>query len=156
MQAVLTFLPFLGLCLITASTGALFTPGKWYEDLRKPPWTPADWVFPTVWAALYLMIASAGWLVWKNGAPWSVLGLFGLQLVLNAAWSLIFFGLKRMRWALLDVCLLWLSIAACILAFLPYSVVAAALMAPYLLWVSIAATLNLRVWQMNRPSAESV
>jgi tryptophan-rich sensory protein len=114
---------------------------------------PPNWLFPVAWTVLYVMIAVAGWLVWREagfaGAPLA-LGLWAVQLVLNAAWSWIFFGLRRMDWALADLAALWLAILATILAFAPVSAAAAWLMAPYLAWVSFAGVLNLAMVRLNR------
>jgi len=96
-------------------------------------------------------MAASGWLGWEaaglQAAP--ALVLFGVHLCINAAWSFLFFGLKRLDWAMAEVVLLWLSIAAMIAVFAPISLTAALLLAPYLLWVSIAATLNLALLQLN-------
>jgi tryptophan-rich sensory protein len=147
----------LALCVVAviavASTGAIFKPGPWYETLAKPSWTPPDWAFPVVWSILYLFIAVAGWLVWRE-AGWSLpMALWVAQLLLNGAWSWLFFGLKRMDLAFIDVSLLWLSIAAFIIVAWPLSATAALLFLPYLVWVSVAAALNLTVWRMNPASA---
>jgi tryptophan-rich sensory protein len=141
---------FVAACIAVASSGAVFKPGDWYEGLAKPWWRPPNWAFPMVWSVLYLMIAIAGWLVWrKAGFAGAALPLavYGVQLVLNAAWSGFFFGMKRMDLALVDVGALWLSIAALIWLFSAVDATAALLLAPYLLWVSIAAYLN---WTMIR------
>lgn len=140
---------FFGLVVLTASTGAIFKPGEWYIALEKPSWNPPDWVFPVVWTTLYLMIAYAGWLVW-DAAGWSLaIVLWGVQLLLNAAWSWLFFGRRRMDQAFIDVMALWLCIAAFIALAWPISTLAALLFLPYLLWVSIAGALNLTVWRLN-------
>ena len=144
---------FLSLCFAAATTGAVFKPGAWYDSLSKPSWTPPDWLFPVAWSVLYVMIAVSAWLVWREAGLAGAavpLAVWGVQLVLNAAWSWIFFGLRRMDLAFAEVVGLWLSIAACIVLFAPISPTAAALMAPYLVWVSFAAALNLAVWQRNR------
>lgn len=144
---------FLFLCFGAATTGAVFKPGAWYDSLSKPSWTPPDWLFPVAWSVLYVMIAVSAWLVWRAAglaAAAVPLGVWGVQLALNAAWSWLFFGLRRMDLAFVEVVGLWLSIAACIVLFAPISLTAAALMAPYLVWVSFAAALNLAVWQRNR------
>ncbi|QXM25432.1 tryptophan-rich sensory protein [Elioraea tepida] len=145
---------FLLACFLAASTAAVYRPGPWYESLRKPWWRPPNWLFPPAWAVLYVMIATSGWLVWRErgfvGAALP-LAVWGLQLVLNALWSPIFFGLRRLDLAFCELVLLWLSIAACILLFAPISAASAWLMAPYLAWVSFAGMLNYAVWQMNRP-----
>ena len=144
---------FVGLAIATASTGALFAPGPWYERLRKPSWTPPNWLFGPVWSVLYVMIAAAGWLVWRADASTGVVLLWGLQLVLNGAWSGLFFGARRMDLAFVDVVLMWLSIAAFIVAAWPFSSTAALLFVPYLVWVTIAGALNWSVWRMNATGA---
>ena len=144
---------FAVLVLAAAATGAVFKPGTWYERLRKPGWTPPNWAFPVVWTLLYVAIGLAGWLVWRE-AGWSLPLLFwGAQLVFNAAWSWLFFGLRRMEWALADVSLLILSVLGFIVAAHGASSTASWLFVPYLAWVVTAAALNLRVMQMNPAEA---
>lgn len=138
-----------GLVMLTASSGALFKPDRWYDELRKPSWTPSPWVFPVVWTVLYLAIAVAGWLVWRE-AGWSgAIAIWGLQLALNAAWSGLFFGLKRVGLAFVDVVALQATIVLFIVWAQPISWIASVLFVPYLVWVTTAAALNLRVLQMN-------
>lgn len=136
-----------------ASSGAAFKPGAWYAALRKPRWTPPNWAFPVVWSVLYCAMAIAGWLVWEAAGvdAWPAIGLYVVHLFVNAGWSLLFFGMKRLDWAMVEVIALWISIAVVIVAFAPISTTAALLLAPYLAWVTIAATLNLRLLQMNGP-----
>lgn len=144
---------FLLACFAAASTGALFRPGAWYDRLDKPAWTPPDWLFPVAWTVLYLMIALAPWLVWRRAGLAGAalpLAVWAVQLALNAAWSWLFFGLRRMDWAFAEVLALWLAIAAMIALFWPISPAAGLMMVPYLLWVSFAAALNFAVWQRNR------
>lgn len=141
------------LVLVAAALiGGLSSPGAWYTELRKPPGTPPNWVFGPVWTTLYLLMAVAAWLVWKSSPepPLRPLGLFVLQLILNAAWSWLFFVLKSPGLAFGDIVLLWLAIFFCIVAFIPISKPAAWLLAPYLGWVSYAAYLNLAIWILNR------
>ncbi len=134
-----------------ASTGAVFRPGVWYANLRKPKWTPPNWAFPIVWSVLFCAIAVSGWLVWDTAglSAWPALTLFGVHLIVNAAWSFLFFGLKRLDWAMAEVVCLWLTIAALIAVFALINTIAALLLAPYLAWVSVAAMLNLRLLQLN-------
>lgn len=141
------------LVIVTASSGAIFKPGDWYDGLRKPGWTPPDWVFPVVWSILYLAIAAAGWLVWREAGLGLPLVLWGAQLVFNAAWSWLFFGLHRMDLAFTDVIGLWLSIVGFIVVAFPVSPVAAGLFIPYLVWVTTAAALNKRVLDLNPDAA---
>lgn len=143
---------FLVAVLVVASSGALFKPGPWYAALAKPGWTPPDWLFGPAWAVLYVMIAFSGWLVWqKVGFAGAALpfGLYVLQLLLNASWSAVFFGLKRMDLAFGVLVVLWLAIAVNIAAFLAIDSTAGFLLVPYLCWVTFAGALNLTVWRLN-------
>ena len=151
-RAVLGLCGWLLACFAAASLGALFMPGEWYETLRKPAWNPPGWLFGPVWSALYTMMAVAAWQVWKRGgfvAQRRPLTLFLAQLVLNAAWTPLFFGLHRPGLAFAEILLLWLAIAATLVAFWPVSRTAAGLLAPYLAWVSFAAVLNGTLWRLN-------
>ena len=97
-------------------------------------------------------VGIAAWLVWRQeGRPGArlALALFGLQLVLNVAWSGIFFGLRLPGLALAEMLLLWVAIAGTLAAFLPLSAVAGVLLIPYLLWVTFAALLNFGIWRLN-------
>lgn len=139
--------------MATALSGVLFTPGAWYASLRKPAWTPPNWLFGPVWSVLYVMIAIAGWLVWRVDPTGPAVWLWGLQLVLNFLWSGLFFGLRRMDLAFVDLALMWLTIAAFIVFASSVSATAALLFVPYLIWVTIAGALNLTVWRMNPDAA---
>ncbi|WP_337877037.1 TspO/MBR family protein [Elioraea sp.] len=149
---------FLLACFAAATTGAVFRPGPWYDRLDKPSWTPPDWAFPVAWTLLYIAIGVAPWLVWRAAGLAGAalpLAVWAVQLALNAAWSWLFFGLRRMDLAFAEVVALWLSIALMIALFLPISVTAGLLMVPYLVWVSFAAVLNLAVWQRNKDAVGS-
>ena len=150
MSSGLALVGFVLAALAAASSGAIFKPGDWYRTLRKPGWTPKPWVFPVVWTPLYMAIAVSGWLAWRGAGLFVPAFLaYGVQLLLNAGWSALFFGLRRPDLAFADIVLLWLSIAATIAGFAPISAAAAWLLAPYLAWVTIAAALNLTVWRLN-------
>jgi len=158
MSSAAALLVFVVLSAVAALTGSLFRPGEWYERLKKPSWRPPNWLFAPVWSALYLMMAVAAWLVWKDGgwpAARAPLTLWLGQLVINAAWTPAFFGLKRPDLGFIVIAALWLAIATTIVAFTAVSVAAAWLMVPYLAWVTFAALLNLAVWRLNRPLAAS-
>jgi tryptophan-rich sensory protein len=99
------------------------------------------------------MIAVSGWLIWREvgfGGAVLPLGIYALQLVFNAAWTPLFFGLHRPDLALVDIVLVWLSIVATIMLFLQVHVGAALLLIPYLAWVTFATALNLTIWRLNR------
>lgn len=147
----LSLLIFVAICTATASSGAIFKPGDWYETLRKPTWNPPKWAFPVIWTIHFTCIAVAGWIVWETAglAAWPAFLLYGLQLALNAGWSAVFFGLRRMDLAAWEVIALWFAIAANVAAFAQISTTAALLMTPYLLFVIFAAALTWTVWRLN-------
>jgi len=123
---------------------------EWYPSLRKPSWNPPNRVFGPVWTALYLAMAVAAWLVWRSGADVTVaLGLFALQLALNVAWSVVFFGQRNASGAFVVIVGLWLAIAATLIAFGSIDPVAGALFVPYLVWVTFASFLNRAVARLN-------
>jgi tryptophan-rich sensory protein len=131
--------------------------GSWYQNLRKPVWTPPNWIFGPAWAVILALAAWSGVLAWSHAADRSdqlvILCLFGVNIVLHMLWSPLFFNLKRPDWALIEVPFLWLSIVALILGVAPFSALASWLLAPYLLWVSFAAFLNLTIVRLNPKSA---
>lgn len=150
--SLVALLGFIAACFAAALTGVFFRPGDWYERLAKPPWRPPNRLFAPVWTALYFTIAVSGWLVWREaGFSGAALALvvYAIQLVLNAAWTPIFFGLHRPGLGFLDIVLVWLSIVATMLLFYPVHAGAALLLLPYLLWVSFAAALNFAIWRLN-------
>lgn len=130
----------------------------WYAGLVKPALNPPAWVFGPAWTTLYALMGIAAWLVWRQwdqGDPSTrlrvktALAIFGLQLFLNAIWSIIFFGLHSPGWALVDIILLWLAIVWTMVVFYKISKPAAYLLVPYLLWVSFASYLNYSIWALN-------
>lgn len=143
------FFTFLAACGAAAATGAMFQPGDWYEGLNKPSWTPPGFVFPLVWTTLYIAMSYAAMLVAQSGQGGQALGFWAAQIAFNTLWSPIFFGLHRMRAALVAMAGLWLFVLACVISFGQISLLAGALMVPYLLWVSIAGALNLSVLRRN-------
>lgn len=143
------FFTFLAACVAAAATGMLFSPGAWYEGLSKPSWTPPDWMFPVVWTALYLMMSFAAMRIALGPEPGQALAFWAVQVALNTLWSPVFFGLRRMRAALVILGFLWLAVLATMLAFLARDPLAGWLMAPYLLWVTIAGALNASVLRRN-------
>lgn len=143
------------ICFGAAGLGSLFTTpstGGWYLTLRKPAWTPPNWVFGPVWSLLYLSMAAAAWLVWrKSGMSGARLALvlFAVQLLFNVSWSAIFFSAHMPGLAFAEIVLLWLMILATIVSFWPVSRTAGWLLVPYLLWVAFAAALNYSIWRLN-------
>jgi benzodiazapine receptor len=143
------------ICELAGLLGAVFTtpaiPG-WYAGLKKPALNPPSWLFGPVWTMLYALMGVSLYLVWrKREQPGAKLALvvFFLQLALNSAWSMIFFGLKNPGLAFIGIIALWLAIAGAILFFYPLDRRAAWLLLPYLAWVSFAAYLNFSIWRLN-------
>jgi len=146
---------FLLLCFAAAAIGAFAVTtsvNTWYLQLEKPAFAPPNQVFGPVWTALYLMIAFSGWLLWRrrSGADIKLpLALFAVQLALNAAWSVIFFGLRQPGFAAVEIILLFAVIALYAAASWKISRTASLLMLPYLAWVGFASILNISIWILN-------
>jgi tryptophan-rich sensory protein len=125
----------------------------WYATLNKPAFNPPNAVFGPVWTALYVLMALAAWRVWRAGPAAgrrrAALWLYAIQLALNLAWSLIFFGLRQPGPAFAEVILLWAAIAATTVLFWRIDRPAGLMMLPYIAWVSFAALLNFAVWRLN-------
>ncbi len=125
----------------------------WYATLAKPALSPPNWVFGPVWTALYFLMGVAAFLVWKKAGERKevkfALGAFGIQLVLNALWSIVFFGLHSPGLALVNIAALWFAILWTKIIFWKISKPAAYLLAPYILWVTFAAYLNYAIWNLN-------
>jgi translocator protein len=140
-------------CGAAATTGAMFSPGAWYEALRKPSWTPPNWLFPVAWTTLYLlMAASAARVSGVEGAAYG-LALWSVQIAFNTLWTPIFFGLRRLRAAMVVMVGLWLSVAATTVAFFGLDLWAGLMFAPYLVWVTVAGALNFWVMRHNPDGA---
>ncbi|OGO10492.1 MAG: hypothetical protein A2Z66_00910 [Chloroflexi bacterium RBG_13_66_10] len=135
-----------------AFVGSRFLPDAWYASLRKPRWNPPNWIFAPVWTLLYILMAVAAWMVWRQlGIRGALLplGLFIIQLALNTAWTWLFFGKHRPGAALIDIAVLWLVLIAMIVVFWGLYPVAGQLLIPYLVWVTFASILNLTIYRLN-------
>jgi translocator protein len=152
-MSIALFLTFFAAASAAASSGAFFPTGAWYESLRKPVWVPPNWAFPVVWTTLYILMSWAAMRVGISGAEGVViaqaLGLWALQIALNAIWTPVFFGLRRMRAALAIMAGLWASVVGTGLSFYNIDPIAGWMIAPYVLWVSIAFALNAAVLRLN-------
>lgn len=149
------FALFLAACVAAGSTGALFEPGKWYESLAKPSWTPPNWLFPVAWSTLYLCIAAAATRVAPLHGSQYAMALFAVQIALNTLWTPVFFGLKRMGAGMLVLAALWIAVAATLGSFWMLDRIAGLLFVPYLAWVTVAGALNFSVWRLNPASART-
>ncbi|MEO8557546.1 MAG: TspO/MBR family protein [Rhodospirillales bacterium] len=140
------------LVLVLGNRATLSEIPTWYASLTKPSWTPPNWLFGPVWTALYAMMAAAAWLVWRRRRMVEVrpaMTAWALQLALNLAWSLLFFGQHAVLLGLIDIAALWLAIVATIVLFWPIRPLAGALLLPYLAWVSYALSLNVGILTLN-------
>jgi tryptophan-rich sensory protein len=148
------------LCILLSQSagiiGAIFTaPGfsGWYQSLNKPSFNPPGWVFSPVWITLYTLMGISLYLVINKNVKFDdkVSGLifFAVQLVLNASWPIVFFGMKSIFGGFIFIILLWGSILLTILNFYKISKTSSVLLIPYLLWVSFAAVLNYSIYKLN-------
>jgi tryptophan-rich sensory protein len=123
-----------------------------YRSLEQPGFAPPSWVFGPTWTVLYALMAVAAWLVWRTGpSPETrrALMLYAVQLILNAAWTPLFFGLGWRGIAFAELSVLLLVLIATVVAFWRRTAVAGALLLPYLVWSAFALCLNFAVWQLN-------
>ena len=148
-------LGFVALCLAVAAAGGAVTAssvGTWYAGLAKPAFNPPNWVFAPVWTALYLMMAVAGWRVWRRrGVPAArlALGVWAVQLAMNLMWSFLFFGARTIGGALAEIAVLFAAIVVTAGLFWRIDRVAGVLFVPYIWWVGFAAVLNAALWGLN-------
>ncbi len=143
-------------CELAGIIGSLFTISaipNWYATLVKPAFNPPSSVFGPVWTTLYALMGIAAFLVWKKGFRRmdvrKALLVFGVQLILNATWSIVFFGLQSPAWALVNIIALWFAIVSTMILFYKISKPAMWLLVPYILWVSFAMYLNYSIWMLN-------
>ncbi len=143
-------------CQMVGVIGAIFTTpkiGSWYLALQKPSFNPPSWIFGPVWTSLFFLMGIALFLVWEKGftskKAKTALLFFVSQLLLNILWSVLFFGLGKPLFALIEIFVLYAFIAITILSFVKISKVAAWLLLPYLYWVAFASVLNLMIVLLN-------
>lgn len=156
LKSNLSLIVWIVLCQLAGGIGSLFTSSAipdWYASLVRPAIAPPNWIFGPVWTTLYLLMGIAAWLVWRRRGEVSVakigLIIFGVQLVLNSLWSILFFGLHSPEAAFVEIIFLWIAIVATIVWFAKVSKSAAWLLVPYLAWVSFAAYLNYQFYVLN-------
>ena len=145
-------------CLLVAFLASLATQSSvktWFLTIEKPFFNPPGWLFAPVWTLLYIMMGIAFGLIWSSDfkdkkVVKSAMIIFGIQLALNALWSILFFGLCNPLLAFIEILLLWLFIFETIKVFKPIDSLASKLLYPYLAWVSFATILNASIWWMNR------
>lgn len=154
ISRAIVLLGFVALCLGVGFLGSFATAyslGTWYRVLAKPSWTPPGWIFGPVWTVLYILMGYAAYRVHGTGvSPISAVFIpFWCQLVLNLAWSWIFFYLREPGWALADLLVLIGFITWNFVAFIGHDLLAGILLVPYLGWSAFAVALNFFIWRMN-------
>lgn len=155
-QKWLGLLVWIAIAFLPSATAAFGSPGTWYDSLEQPGWTPPSWVFGPVWTLLYLLMGIAAWRVWaKHGfrdrKARLALVLFLAHLILNAAWTWLFFDLHLLTAAAVEIVILWGMILVLVILFWKHDRIAGALLLPYLLWVTYAVTLSIGFAVMNAP-----
>jgi benzodiazapine receptor len=149
---------FLVLALGAGALGLLFSPGfsasaaHWYAMLAKPDWLPPQKWFAPVWITLYVLMAIAAWTIWReryHRGRTAAIGAYALQLLLNALWAPVFFGLKNIGAGLFDIVALWLAVGWTMREVARVRPAAAVIMVPYFLWLTFAAAVILAVWKLN-------
>ena len=152
---IFPFLIFLLITFLSAFIGSFFTTksiNSWYQFLNKPSFAPPNWLFAPVWSILYFLMAISAFLIWKKKKEINVreaLMFYFVQLILNALWSIVFFGLKSPFFGFLEILILWLFIFLTMLKFYEIEKLASYLLIPYILWVSFAGILNFFILILN-------
>ncbi len=157
MNKKLTYIAIaVSVCLVIGFLSSFATQSSvndWFVTLNKPSFNPPNWVFAPVWTLLYIMMGVAAGLVWSKGFHhlWVKTALyhFGFQLLFNASWSIVFFGLKEPFWGLVVIISLLILLVLTIRWFRIVSKTAAWLLVPYFLWVCFATALNYKIWELN-------
>ena len=153
-KSILGLVIWLLITFAAAGIGAVASAnaGEFYGNLSRPGWAPPASLFGPVWSVLYLLIAVAAWLVWKEGGfrgASLALSMMILQLAANALWTWIFFAWHRGALAFVEIIVLWILIVITMILFWRVRPVAGALFVPYLLWVTFASALTYSMWQRN-------
>ena len=156
MKNIIKLIISIVICQLAGIVGSFFTspsiPG-WYASLNKPEFNPPNWIFSPVWITLFLLMGISLYIIWSSKIKISykktAFIFFGVQLLLNVLWSIIFFGFQAPFYAFIEIILLWFSILITIIVFYRISRPAAYLLVPYILWVSFAAVLNFFIFILN-------
>jgi translocator protein len=140
-------------CEAAGALGSVFTLSaitNWYASLQKPWFTPPNWLFAPVWLTLYLLMGVTLYILWgKRQQAGSALAAFAVQLALNVAWSVVFFGAHELFYGFVVIVALWVAILATMVLSYTTSRAAAVFLVPYLAWVTVASALNYYVWILN-------
>lgn len=157
MQKYLRIIYVVAICLAVGYLSSLVTADgvkTWYPTLEKPFFNPPNWIFAPVWTLLYIMMGIAGGLVWNQletnkEIVKKALLFFTIQLLLNALWSYLFFGLHNILLAMIEIILLLLIIFETYWIFKKIDKTAGKLLIPYIVWVSFATILTISIYILN-------
>ncbi|MEO8666403.1 MAG: TspO/MBR family protein [Ignavibacteria bacterium] len=156
MSNLLKLIICIVICQLAGITGMIFSGdaiSTWYTTLNKPSFNPPGWLFGPVWIVLYLMMGISWFIIWKedlkNKEVRTAFMIFIVQLIVNASWSLVFFGARSIEGGLIVIVILWMLILITTIKFKNISRTAAILLIPYLLWVSFATVLNFFIYKLN-------
>ncbi len=155
MNNILKLALCIAIPLAIGSISGIATAGNitgWYATLQKPFFNPPNYLFGPVWTLLYGLMGVSLYLIWNapsSSMRTNALIIFGVQMLLNFAWSFIFFHFKELGWALVEIILTWLSIFTMIVMFSGINKTAAYIQIPYLCWVTFATILNAAIWKLN-------
>jgi tryptophan-rich sensory protein len=146
------------LALGAGAVGALFSPAAspaaahWYAMLAKPDWLPPQSWFAPVWTVLYVLMGIAAWLIWRERYHRSrnmAMAAYAIQLLLNALWAPLFFGLRNLGAGLFEIVVLWLAVGWTLREFARVRAAAALILAPYFIWTTLATAMNFALWKLN-------
>ena len=154
MNKWLLLLACIAVCQLAGILGSIFTSAaipSWYATLEKPFFTPPNWLFAPVWTTLFTLMGISLFLIIRKGFAKNrgAIYIFGLQLLLNFLWNILFFGLRSPLYGLGGILVLWILILATIVKFYGIDRRTGLLLVPYIAWVSIATALNYYVWILN-------
>jgi len=149
LREVFLFILSLVVCQLAGFVGSVFTAPNiktWYSGLNKPFFTPPNWVFAPVWTTLYILMGISLFLIWRKGLreknTREAFIMFMVQLILNAGWSIVFFGTHSILGGFLVIAVMFMAILLTMVLFYSISPLASILLLPYLMWVSFASVLN--------------
>ena len=146
---IFLFIIFFLTCCVAASTGSLFPTGDWYKSLKKPSWTPPNWLFPIAWTIFYTVLAYTGTRIAVLENNSIAIGFWALHISLNTLWTPVFFGLKKIKIGMVIMSLLWMSTLSLIISIFFIDVFTGWIILPYMFWVTYAAALNLSLLMKN-------
>lgn len=157
LKNLLKLIISIAICQSAGLLGTVFTVSsieKWYNLLNQPSFRPPNYLFGPVWIVLYTLMGISLYWIWIKGTNKKgvrdALILFTVQLVLNASWSIVFFGLHNIFLSLVNIIILWILIVLVIVRFYKIDKKASLILLPYLVWVTFASFLNYNIWLLNR------